>query len=109
MSQITVDLATLDDDQLAAMSLVLPEAVAAERARRFRFASPAEALATFERTHLHLAAVLAGYKGTPAVRAIQETDILRTGQRLLETLRSEFTWEKPSEIPLVTPKRRTMS
>lgn len=110
MSEITLNLATLNEDQLAALSLVSPEAVAAERERRFRYPTIEEALGAFESTHLHLSAVLSGYKGTPAVKAVQETGIIKTGERMMATLRAEgIQWEKPTAIPLVTPVRRNMS
>ena len=109
MTALTIDLTEATDDALSALFLVAPAEVTQERQRRTLYPTIEAGLEAFNASHVHLAAVLDGYRGTPAVTAIRATGIIEVGRRMMLTMNKHgVIWPTPKEIPVVKAVRRTV-
>lgn len=100
-----IDITTLSDEQLAALSVIDPVAVGAEQSRRAAYQNITDFLTDLAQAGADLDNILSQIKGTQAANAVKDTKIVQIIQRGLGYARfNNLTFAEPELRPVVIVK-----
>ena len=104
----TIDPSSLTDEQLQALMVIDPDAARAEFAKRQAYPCIEDALSDLRTAHVKFQAVLEGFRTTPVVQAIKETNLGPVLEKFFHTVRvrTDYVFAEPASLPVVKPKRR---
>lgn len=86
MTEVTLNLETMSDEQLQALSLVFPREVSAERNRRYSFTSLQEAGQALAESGMALEALMEESRQTKAMKAVKESNVIMNIQKTVALL-----------------------
>jgi len=100
-----IDITTLNDEQLAALSLIDPAAVNAEQVRRSAYQDITTFLSDLAQAGADLDNILSQVKGTQAATAVKDTNIVKIIQRGMGYARiNNLTFAEPELRPVAIVK-----